>query len=393
MSPEQAAFDYELPRDLIAQEPLRNRADARLMVVDRSRQSIDHLHVRDLPEILRAGDRLVVNNTRVVPARVVGVRTATGGAWQGLFLHTTDEGHWRILQKTRGRIQPGESVTLLDRNSRPRWKLWLLERLEEGEWLAHPDVEGDAFVLLDQVGRVPLPPYIRGGNMVDSDVESYQTIYSKRPGAAAAPTAGLHFTRAVLERLAARGVAFTSVTLHVGLDTFRPISTDSLEEHQMHSEWCEFTEKAAEEINATRSARGRVVAVGTTSVRVLETAAKTTTTSSSSSRDSSPPPSGWGRGSGSGGEAADKRQETGDSRQEPPSSAVRPFTGQTNLFIRPPYEFRAADALMTNFHFPRTTLLVLVATFGGRELMQRAYEDAVRQRYRFYSYGDAMLIL
>jgi S-adenosylmethionine:tRNA ribosyltransferase-isomerase len=367
MSPEDAAFDYELPRDLIAQEPLRNRADARLMVVDRSRQSIDHFHVRDLPEILRAGDRLVLNNTRVVPARIVGVRTATGGAWQGLFLHTTDEGHWRILQKTRGRIQPGESVTLLDRNSRPTLKLWLLDRLQEGEWLAHPDAEGEAFVLLDQVGRVPLPPYIRGGNMVDSDVESYQTIYAKHPGAAAAPTAGLHFTRAVLERLAARGVAFTSVTLHVGIDTFRPISTDSLEEHQMHSEWCELSEKAAGEINATRANGGRIVAIGTTSVRVLETTASRMRNAECGMRN-------------------EERQDNG-------GDCVAAFSGKTDLFIRPPYVFRAVDALMTNFHFPRTTLLVLVATFGGRELMQRAYEEAARQRYRFYSYGDAMLIL
>ena len=327
MSPEEAAFDYDLPRELIAQEPLRNRSDARLMVVDRQRHSIDHFHVRDLPEILRAGDRLVLNNTRVVPARIVGTRTATGGAWQGLFLHTTDEGHWRILQKTRGHMKPGESVTVLDRNSRPTFKLWLLEKREGGEWLAHPEADGEAFVLLEQVGRVPLPPYIRGGNMVDSDVETYQTIFAKHPGAVAAPTAGLHFTRAVLERLAARGVAFTSVTLHVGLDTFRPIATESLAEHQMHTEWCELKDKAAEEINATRVAGGRIVAVGTTSVRVLETAAA----------------------------SAD--------------ATVASYIGQTNLFIRPPYEFRAVDALMTNFHFPRTTLLVLVRTFGGRELV------------------------
>jgi len=367
MSPEEAAFAYDLPRDLIAQEPLRNRADARLMVVNRQRQSIDHFHVRDLPEILRPGDRLVLNNTRVVPARLAGTRTATGGAWQGLFLHTTSEGHWRILQKTRGSIKPGETVTLVDRNSRPRLKLWLLEKGEEGQWLAHPEGEEDTFAILEQIGRVPLPPYIRGGRMVDSDVENYQTVFAKRHGAVAAPTAGLHFTRGVLERLAGRGVAFTAVTLHVGVDTFRPIATDTLEEHKMHTEWCELDEKSAEEINATRAAGGRVVAVGTTSVRVLETAAARIRNSELGVR-------------------------SGDLGREQ-ERAVDAFTGETDLFIRPPYEFRAVDALMTNFHFPRTTLLVLVATFGGRELIQRAYEEAVRQRYRFYSYGDAMLVL
>jgi S-adenosylmethionine:tRNA ribosyltransferase-isomerase len=365
MTPAEAAFDYELPRDLIAQEPLRNRSDARLMVVDRQRQSLDHFHVRDLPELLRVGDRLVLNNTRVVPARLVGIRTGTGGAWQGLFLRVTEDGHWRILQKTRGRIKPGESVTLFDRSNRVRFKLWLLEQMAGGEWLAHPAVEEDAFSLLEQVGRVPLPPYIRGGNMMDSDVESYQTVFARHPGAVAAPTAGLHFTRGVLERLAARGVAFTAVTLHVGLDTFRPIAVDSLDEHQMHSEWCELDDKAAAEVNATRAARGRIVAVGTTSVRVLETAASLVRSDG---------------GSGFSGQGAE-------------GGVVQRFAGQTELFIRPPYEFRAVDALMTNFHFPGTTLLVLVATFGGRELMQRAYEEAVRQRYRFYSYGDAMLVL
>ncbi len=371
MSPEEAAFDYDLPRDLVAQEPLRNRADARLMVVDRRRQAIDQFHVRDLPEILRPGDRLVLNNTRVVPARLVGKRTATGGAWQGLFLHATAEGHWQILQKTRGRIKPGESVTLVDRNSRPKLKLWLLEQGEEGHWLAHPEAEEHAFQLLERIGRVPLPPYIRGRRMVDSDVANYQTVFAKRPGAVAAPTAGLHFTRGVLERLATRGVAFTSVTLHVGVDTFRPISTDTLEEHKMHTEWCELDEKAAEEINATRSAGGRVVAVGTTSVRVLETAAARMRRSQCGVRNA----------------------DQGDGSNAPVSEPIYPFTGETDLFIRPPHEFRAVDALMTNFHFPRTTLLVLVSTFGGRELVQRAYEEAVRQRYRFYSYGDAMLIL
>ena len=353
MSHDPLLFEYDLPRRLIAQEPLRNRSDARLMLVDRHRQSIEHWHVRDLPELLRAGDRLVLNNTQVVPAQLAGKRESTGGRWQGLFLRE-EEVFWRIVCKTRGRLVPGELIVLDDREGRPAAKLSLLERLDGGEWLARLKEPEPTVEALQRFGRVPLPHYIRGGQMIDSDVQNYQTVFARQPGAVAAPTAGLHFTADLLRQIDQKGVGLTAVTLHVGLGTFRPISGDSLDDHQMHSEWGELGSTAAAEINVTRSAGGRVIAVGTTSVRVLETAAHST--------DGQP-------------------------------DATAPFTGDTALFIRPPFEFRAVDALLTNFHFPRTTLLVLVQTFGGEELIQRAYHEAVREEYRFYSYGDAMLVV
>jgi S-adenosylmethionine:tRNA ribosyltransferase-isomerase len=330
------------------------------MVVDRRRQAIEHHHVRDLPHLLPEGDRLVLNDTKVIRAQLAGVRAQTGGRWQGLFLETTPDGHWRILCKTRGRLAPGEAISLRDREGRPSVKLWLIERLDEGRWLAHAETDEPIETVLERVGRVPLPPYIRGGNMVDDDVVNYQTVYAKRPGAIAAPTAGLHFTRELLKALEARGVGYSQITLHVGLGTFRSIESESIDEHRMHSEWGEISAATAAEINQTRVDGGRVVAVGTTVVRLLETAA---------------------RQDAAGGDA--------------PSSdrLIRPWQGTTDLFIRPPFEFRAIDALLTNFHFPRTTLLVLVQTFGGWELIAEAYRQAIAEEYRFYSYGDAMLIV
>lgn len=353
-------FDYEIPRQLVAQEPLRHRADARLMVVDRRRQSIDHHHVRDLPHLLPEGDRLVINDTKVIPAQLAGVRSQTGGRWQGLFLEATPDGHWRILCKTRGRLNAGEVITLSDREGRPSAKLWLMERQEEGQWLAHVESDEPADAILERVGRVPLPPYIRGGNMVDADVTDYQTVYAQRSGAIAAPTAGLHFTREILKALEARGVGYSRVTLHVGLGTFRPIESATWDEHRMHGEWGEISAAVAEELNRTRAEGGRVIAVGTTVVRLLETAVRQQETSGASPNNT---------------------------RQ------IQPWQGWTDLFIRPPFEFRAIDALMTNFHFPRTTLLVLVQTFGGWELIAEAYRQAIQEEYRFYSYGDAMLII
>jgi S-adenosylmethionine:tRNA ribosyltransferase-isomerase len=354
MSNDSFLFDYELPRELVAQEPLRNRVDARLMVVDRTRQAIEHYHIRDLPELLRAGDRLVLNDTKVIPAHLVGRRFPTGGRWQGLYLETTSEGHWKLLCKSRGRMKPGDSVELVDVEGRPGIKLWLLEPLPEGQWLVHPESDDPTDVLLGRLGRVPLPPYIRGGQMVDADVTNYQTVFARVPGAVAAPTAGLHFSKELLRTLGERGVAMSAVTLHVGLGTFRPISAESLDAHQMHREWGELTATAAAELNASRHAKQRLIAVGTTVTRVLETAVRA----------------------------------EGASRE-----TFVAWRGETDLFIRPPFEFQAIDALLTNFHFPRTTLLVLVATLAGRELIERAYREAIAEEYRFYSYGDAMLIL
>jgi S-adenosylmethionine:tRNA ribosyltransferase-isomerase len=331
------------------------------MVVDRHRQQVEHHHIRDLPRLLPPGDRLVLNDTRVIPAQLVGRRVQTGGRWHGLFIEATPDGHWRILCKTRGRLKPGEAIMLVDREGRQGVKLWLIERQEEGQWLAHPEGEDAATTVLERLGRVPLPPYIRGGNMVDADVASYQTVFAKRPGAIAAPTAGLHFTNELLKALEAREVTNSRITLHVGLGTFRPIDAEDIDEHRMHSEWGEVTEATAAELNATRAAGGRIIGVGTTVTRVLETAVR--------SKD--------GEGNS---HLSDRRK-------------IHPWQGTTDLFIRPPFEFRAIDALLTNFHFPRTTLLLLVQTLGGLELISSAYQEAIREEYRFYSYGDAMLIV
>jgi S-adenosylmethionine:tRNA ribosyltransferase-isomerase len=343
------AYDYDLPRHLIAQAPLAHRVDARLMVVDRRRQSIGHWHVRDLPEILSPADCLVLNDTRVIPAKLLGFRTATGGRWEGLFLESDDHGLWRVLGKTRGRPLPGETVTLVNAAGESDIRLRLGTKEADGVWVVRPESQEDAFSALARVGRVPLPPYIRKGQMVDADRQTYQTVFARHPGAVAAPTAGLHFTEGLLESLKGRGMGVAMLTLHVGLGTFRPMETESLADHQMHSERANLEPSTVETLLERRRRGGRIVAVGTTSVRVLETAAR--------------------------------------------DGTLKPFTGLTDLFIRPPFEFHAVDALLTNFHFPRTTLLVLVQTFGGEELIRRAYQEAIQEEYRFYSYGDAMLIV
>jgi len=342
-------YDYDLPTELVAQQPLPCRSDARLMLVDRAAGSIEHYHVRDLPEMLQAGDRLVLNNTRVVPAQLAGRRSLTGGKWRGLFLQADEGGLWHILSKTRGRLQPGETVILQGHRPKDDRPLRLVQKLPDGAWIAKPEGDGSTMEILQQVGRVPLPPYIRGGEMTDRDRITYQTVFAEKDGSVAAPTAGLHFTQSLLEELKRRGIGASRVTLHVGVGTFRPISADDIEQHQMHAEWAELDGATAAKIEETRRAGGSVVAVGTTAVRTLETAAA--------------------------------------------EGPVAPFSGKTSLYIRPPYEFRCVDALLTNFHLPRTTLLVLARTFGGDDLIRRAYQQAIDQRYRFFSYGDAMLIV
>ncbi len=342
-------YDYHLPKHLIAQQPAADRSDARLLVVDRAAGSLEHRHVGDLPEILHPDDCLVINDTRVLPARLVGRRASTGGRWDGLFLETSPDGLWRVLGKTRGRLQPGETIVLLDLRGREALELEVAARLDDGCWVMRPKSKEQPYELLQRIGRVPLPPYVRKGEMVEEDRRRYQTVYARVPGAVAAPTAGLHFTHALLCRLQAQGVTVCRLTLHVGPGTFRPITTERLADHQMHAEWGSLGPSAVDQLRACRARGGRVVAVGTTVVRLLETAAA--------------------------------------------HGSLSPFSGKTDLFIRPPFEFRVVDALMTNFHLPRTTLLVLVRTFGGDELMRRAYDEAIRHEYRFYSYGDAMLIL
>jgi S-adenosylmethionine:tRNA ribosyltransferase-isomerase len=359
-------YDYDLPREMIAQEPLANRSDSRLMLVDRCRGEIDHYHVRDLPEILRAEDILVLNNSRVVPARLIGYRTSTRGRWQGLFLRAdAATGVWEVLTKTRGKLVPGETLTIQDRDARDGMQLVVIARTETGNLLVRPELPAGYVPLeddsdtefkepadwLERYGRIPLPPYIRDGQMVDADVRNYQTVFAKDRGSVAAPTAGLHFTDSLLTKIRSVGVGISEVTLHVGLGTFRPIQVDRLEDHVMHEEWGSIDAATVDAIRTRRSAGGRCIAVGTTSVRVLESAA-----------------------AAGGGELA-------------------AWSGQTDLFIHPPYQFQVVDALLTNFHLPRSSLLVLISALATRELAMKAYRSAIENEYRFYSYGDAMLIV
>ncbi len=350
-------YDYELPPALIAQQPLARRSDARLLHVCRAGGGLAHRQVRDLPEMLRPGDLVVVNDTRVVPARLVGHRAATGGKWEGLFLSADAEaGTWQILAQTRGRPVCGEQIVLESRTDPPTTQdrpvsLELLDRGAGGSWIVRPTPQEPAQVLLERVGRVPLPGYIRGGTEAQGDRERYQTVFARAAGSAAAPTAGLHFTDDLLAALAARGIGLARVTLHVGIDTFRPLSSDRLDDHRMHTEWCECPAETVAAIAEAKARGGRVVAIGTTAVRTLETAA-----------------------------------------QRSPAGAVSVWKGPTDLFIKPGFSFRVVDCLLTNFHMPRTTLIVLVSTFASRDLIRRAYEEAIRERYRFLSYGDAMLI-
>ena len=343
-------YDYDLPTELIAQQALTDRAAARLLVVHRATGRLEHRQISDLPEILAPGDLVVVNDTRVVPARLIGRRAATGGGWEGLFLRMDETtGLWQILAHTRGRPAIGESVALVDRAGGEGVTLELVGRGLGGTWLVRPSVAGPAEEVLARVGRVPLPGYIRGGDEQQGDLERYQTVFARAAGSAAAPTAGLHFTPDLLAAVAARGIGRADVTLHVGIDTFRPITAERLDDHPMHTEWCACPEPTAAAIRATKARGGRVVAVGTTAMRTLETAAR--------------------------------------------SGTVSAWSGPTDLFIRPGFSFHAVDCLLTNFHLPRTTLLVLVSTFASRELIQAAYAEAIRERYRFLSYGDAMLIV
>ncbi len=352
---ELALYDYELPESLIAAHPLKNRTDSRMLVVDRETGRLSHHHARDLPSFLKAEDCLVLNDTKVLPARLFGVRSQTGGKWEGLFLGTDSLGHWKLIGQTRGRLQAGEQIEILPAaaKSQPaetsKLTLTLLSRNEAGVWLAEPEPNGDAMELLDHFGTMPLPPYIKRPVADAEDFDRYQTTYARHPGAVAAPTAGLHLTPELLGQCAEASIRQAFVTLHVGVGTFRPIAADRLDDHPMHSEWCELSPAACHTIQESKLKKGRVVAVGTTSVHTLESASQ--------------------------------------------SGVLTPFRGETNLFIRPGHVFRSVDVLFTNFHLPKSTLLVLVSTFAGRELIQQAYQEAIREGYRFYSYGDAMLIL
>lgn len=335
-------FYYELPQELIAQTPPADRAASRLLLYDRSTRSITDGVFSDVVSHLHPGDVLVRNTTRVIPARLIGVREDTGGHMEFLLLRRAEGDRWECLAKPARRARPGQEYRVGD-GLRVRV---LGDTGAEGGKLVELLYDGILEEVLDRVGQTPLPPYITERL---EDPERYQTVYARERGSAAAPTAGLHFTQALLDRLRAQGVRIVDVLLHVGLGTFRPVSAERVEDHHMHAEYCEVTAEAARAINEARAAGGRVVAVGTTSVRTLESAAT-------------------------------------------PDGLVQPFAGQTSIFITPGYAFRAVDALITNFHLPESTLLMLVSAFAGREEMLRVYRHAVQQRYRFFSFGDAMLI-
>jgi S-adenosylmethionine:tRNA ribosyltransferase-isomerase len=342
-------FDFDLPEELIATRPARPRSSARLLLAQGD--AIEDRIVSDLTSILQPGDRLVLNDTKVIPARLSGQRSRPGAAGEGVarievtLLSPRPDGTWNALIKPLRKLREGEVIEFSDRLSAE------LVARDEGQGVLRFDLEGDAFDrALQQVGAMPLPPYIAAKRAADeSDREDYQTVWAARPGAVAAPTASLHFDEALMAALAARGVDFTHVTLHVGAGTFLPVKVDDIREHRMHAEWGEVTEVAADEIAATRAAGGRVIPVGTTALRLIESAAR-------------------------GGEIA-------------------PWRGETDIFITPGFEFRVADGLMTNFHLPKSTLMMLVSALMGVEEIRRIYSHAIAERYRFFSYGDASLLL
>ena len=342
-----ADFDYELPVSLIAQSPLERRDDSRMLVVERASGMRHHSAVQRLPEWLAPGDLLVVNNSRVIPARLRGARVETGGAVEVLLLRATD-GVWSSLARPAKRLQRGDRLSFAGRSATLEPAIAVVEA-NLGGGQVQLRFEDAADQRLEEYGQTPLPPYITAPLR---DAERYQTVYGKVPGSAAAPTAGLHFTADLVARLAARGIGWAEVTLHVGLDTFRPVTEERVKDHQIHREWCEVTAETAARVAACRRGGGRVVAVGTTVARTLETIGR-------------------------------------DWRDDAP----RAFAGFTGTFIAPGHEWRLVDALLTNFHLPRSTLLMLVSALAGRETILDAYAEAVRTGYRFYSFGDAMLLL
>ncbi len=334
-------FDYQLPQELIAQTPLERRDASRLMTLDKVTGQIGHHHFYDLPQFLRPGDCLVMNDSRVLPARLIGHRP-TGGACEVLLLTDRGAGRWECLVRPGRKLRPGAQVIFGDGQLTAR----IEEELDDGKRLVRFDYEGIFLEVLEQLGRMPLPPYIKAELQ---DNERYQTVYSKVVGSAAAPTAGLHFTPELLEQIRNMGVRECWVTLHVGLGTFRPVKAEDIQDHEMHSEFCQISQETADVINETRRSGGRVICVGTTSCRTIESFAAQDGTMSARS--------GW-----------------------------------TNIFIYPGYRFKVMDALITNFHLPQSTLIMLVSALAGREHVLSAYEEAVRERYRFFSFGDAMLI-
>jgi S-adenosylmethionine:tRNA ribosyltransferase-isomerase len=348
-------FDYHLPESSIAQTPAEPRDSSRLLILNRETGELEHKLFRDVSDYLNAGDLLVLNQTRVIPARIFA-RKDTGGRVELLLLRREDRLTWQCLVGGKG-LNVDKAIQVEDGPSAE-----IIAILEGSERLIRFTEPIEPY--FPKVGNVPLPPYIHEKL---NDPERYQTVYARDPGSAAAPTAGLHFTPRLLEELQVKGVNLAYVTLHVGLDTFAPVTEEDPEEHKIHTEWCELSQETADLINQTRANGGRVIAVGTTSVRTLESAAGQLT--------------------------VDHRPQTIDPDIHRPLSIVQEFTGPTSIFILPGYQFKVVDAMITNFHLPKSTLIMLVSAFAGRERILQTYETAIEEGYRFYSFGDAMLIV
>ncbi len=339
-------FNYDLPPERIAQHPAERRDMARMMVLHRDSGLIEHKIITDLVDYLHAPDVLVLNNTKVVPARIFGRKAASGGKVELLLLDETKPSEWKVLMKTSRRPKVGDTLELCSGKATAT----MLYDGEQGEAVLKIESDRPLMEILDEEGVPPLPPYIarkeQSHEQVETDKKRYQTIYASEPGAAAAPTAGLHFTPELFQALDHKEISKAELTLHVGLGTFRPVSAEIITDHEMHHEHYAVSKKAAQTINTAKAAGGRIVAVGSTSVRTLESV-----------------------------------------------TPIQAAEGSTNIFIYPPYNFKAVDAILTNFHLPRSTLLMMMSAFAGRKFMLRAYEIAVQEKYRFFSYGDCMLIL
>lgn len=336
-------FFYDLPEELIAQDPLEDRTASRLLVLNRETGAIEHKIFSDVIDFLNEGDCLVINNTRVIPARLIGEKEDTGGKVEVLLLKRRANDVWETLVKPGKKLKPGAKITFGD----GRLRAEVLEVVEEGNRLVKFHYEGIFEEILDSLGEMPLPPYITHKL---EDKEMYQTVYAKYDGSAAAPTAGLHFTKELLSKIEEKGIKIASITLHVGLGTFRPVKVDDVNNHHMHTEWYEVNAEAADIINETKRNGGRVICVGTTSCRTIESVA----------------------------------DENG---------YMKAKTGETDIFIYPGYKFKVMDGLITNFHLPESTLVMLVSAFAGKENVLSAYETAVKEKYRFFSFGDAMILI
>ncbi|MDL4841637.1 tRNA preQ1(34) S-adenosylmethionine ribosyltransferase-isomerase QueA [Aquibacillus rhizosphaerae] len=337
-------FDFDLPEELIAQTPLKDRTSSRLLIMNRHDQTMEHKYFSNVIDYLNPGDCLVLNDTRVLPARLYGSKEDTGGKTEVLLLHQQEDDVWEVLVKPAKKVKQGTVITFGD----GKLTATCIKVKEHGGRILRFHYQGIFLEVLDELGEMPLPPYIKEQL---SDKERYQTVYAKEEGSAAAPTAGLHFTKDLLESIKNKGIEIAFITLHVGLGTFRPVSVDSIEEHDMHAEFYHMSDETASQLNRIKQSGGRIISVGTTSTRTLETIA----------RDN--------------------------------NGKLVAASGWTDIFIYPPYECKAIDGLITNFHLPKSTLIMLVSALAGKSFVLEAYKAAIKQRYRFFSFGDAMLII